>query len=150
MKNILIIATLSLVSMFVVGQTKVTEVTPNGYITKPSYVYVFGVDTITNATADTTVLRIKGNKMQDFNIQLYHDWVSGTAGGTLVLQQSIDGVTYNAEVGDTITFSSVTGDGLDSEVIYKNDFLKPYLKLIYTQTGTTVTVPKAYIYTKQN
>lgn len=141
---------LSVVSLFATAQTRVTEVTPDGYISKPAYVYVFGstVDTLTNADTLTTVLRVKGNNMYDFNIKLYLDHVSGTAGGTLILSNSIDGVNY-ADV-DTITASSVTADIMDTEVINLDNYLYPYAKLIYKQTGTAVTVPKVYIYAKEN
>lgn len=134
------------------AQTKVTEVTPDGYITGPAYVYVFGStsDTLTNATADTVVLRVKGNYSQDFNIKAYVDHVSGTAGGTLILNHSIDGSNWEVSVGDTITLTGVTGDLLDSEVINKQKYLYPYMRFIWTQSGTAVTVPKAYIYTKLN
>jgi hypothetical protein len=60
----------------------------------------------------------------------------------------MDGVTYVPEAGDTITASSVTSDVMDTQTINKVDFLYPYLKFYYIQTGTAVTVPKVYIYTK--
>lgn len=141
---------LALIATFAVGQTAVTEVATDGYISKASYIYVFGTtaDTMTNATADTAILRVKGSNVYDFNIKLYTDHVSGTAGGTLILANSMDGVNY-ANV-DTITSSSVTGDLMDTEVINLDNYLYPYARLIYTQTGTAVTVPKAYIYAKEN
>lgn len=132
------------------AQTKPTEVTPDGYLSDASYVYCFGrtTDTLTNADTLSFVLRVKGNYLQDFNIKAYVDHVSGTAGGTLIVYHSMDGVTYNNSTGDTITLSSVTADVMDTEVINKVKFLYPYMKLYWLQTGTAVTVPKAYIYTK--
>ena len=132
------------------SQTKATEVTPNGYISNEAYVYLFGTssDTLTNADTLTWVVRCKGSHTQDWNIKLYLDWVSGTAGGNLFVTQSIDGITYVPFAGDTITASSVTADIMDTQVINKVDFLYPYLKFYYIQTGTAVTIPKVYIYTK--
>jgi len=132
------------------GQTKATEVTPNGYISNEYYGYIFGttVDTLTNADTLTWVVRCKGSHTQDWNIKLYLDWVSGTAGGNLWVTQSMDGITYVPAVGDTITASSVTADIMDTQTISKTDFLYPYLKFYYIQTGTAVTIPKVYIYTK--
>ena len=132
------------------GQTKATEVTPNGYISNEAYVYLFGTssDTLTNADTLTWVVRCKGGHTQDFNIKLYLDHISGTAGGNLWVTQSMDGITYVAVAGDTITASSVTGDIMDTQTISKTDFLYPYLKFYYIQTGTAVTIPKVYIYTK--
>lgn len=134
------------------SQTRVTEVTPDGYISNATYTYLFGTtsDTLTNADTLTWVVRSKGNHIQDFNIKLYLDWVSGTAGGNLWVTQSMDGITYVAVAGDTITASSVTADIMDTQTINKVDFLYPYLKFYYIQTGTAVTVPKVYIYTKPN
>ena len=132
------------------SQTKATEITPNGYISNEAYVYLFGttIDTLTNADTLTWVVRCKGSHTQDWNIKLYLDWVSGTAGGNLFVTQSIDGITYVPFAGDTITASSVTADIMDTQVINKVDFLYPYLKFYYIQTGTAVTIPKVYIYTK--
>jgi hypothetical protein len=133
-------------------QTRPTEVTPDGYISGASYVYIFGTtsDTLTNADTLTSVIRVKGTYAQDFNIKLWIDHVSGTAGGNLWVTQSMDGVTYVPAVGDTITASSVTGDIMDTETINKSGFLYPYLKFYYIQTGTAVTIPRVYIYTKPN
>jgi hypothetical protein len=149
MRNILISLVICLVSFATVSaQTKMAEVTPNGYITEPSFVYLWGTtsDTLTNADTLTSVIRVMGLESQDFNIQLYSDHVSGTAGGNVKAYRSIDGVNYT--VLDTITVSSLTADALDSEVINLNDYMYPYLKIIYLQTGTAVTVPKLIIYTK--
>lgn len=133
------------------GQSKPTEVTPDGYFTKPVYMYVFGTtaDTITDADNTSFVWRVKGNYTQDFNLQLYTDFVSGSASGTVITYRSIDGITYTS-TGDTITFTSVTADALQPVVISLSDFNYPYLKVTYTQTGTAVVVPKVFAYTKRN
>ena len=132
------------------AQTVPTEVTPDGYISNASYVNVFGrtVDTLTNADTLSFVLRVKGNYLQDYNIKASVDHVSGTAGGALIVYHSMDGVNYANGVGDTITISGVTSDVMDTEVINKVKFLYPYMKLYWLQTGTAVTVPKVWIYTK--
>jgi len=151
MKKLVLILVFAMVAIAANAQTKPTEVAPDGYITKADYEYVWGTtaDTLTNADTLTFVYRVKGLKVQDFKIWLYSDWVSGTAGGTLIPYISPDGVNYQA-LGDTITVSSLTADALDSEYITFDNFMNPYLKLIMIQTGTAVTVPKAIVYTKQN
>jgi hypothetical protein len=150
MKNLILFVLFILVSSVLFAQTRPTEVTPDSRITKPVYEYIWGTtaDTLTNADTLTHVIRVKGDWVQDFNIRLYSDFVSGTAGGTLKAYQSPDGVNY--EVFDTITVSSLTADALDVEVINMDNYLYPYLKLIYLQTGTAVTIPRAYIYSKKN
>jgi len=136
-----------MVSVFVASaQTAPTEVTPDAYLYDASYVYIFETDTITDADNVSFVFRVKGTKQLDFNIKLYSDWISGTAGGTLIAHSSPDGVNY-API-DTITITGVTADAMDAEVITIRDYLYPYIKLVYTQTGTAVTVPRPYVYTK--
>lgn len=61
---------------------------------------------------------------------------------------SLDGVNYFS-AGDTITVTSLTADGFDSETLDYTGYLWPYLKLNYIQSGTAVTIPKVYIYSKQ-
>lgn len=133
------------------AQTKVTEVTPDAYITGADYEYIWGTtsDTLTNADTLSFVYRVKGQQTQDIQINLYSDHVSGTAGGTLVTYRSPDGVNY-VSTGDTITVASLTSDALDSEKITLDNYLSPYVKLYFLQTGTAVTVPKVIIYTKGN
>jgi hypothetical protein len=140
------------VSVFLVNaQTTPEPVAPDGYISGPYYKQLWGTtaDTMTNADTLSFVYRITGEQTQDFTIKLYSDHVSGTAGGTLVSYHSIDGNSFES-TGDTITVASLTGDGMDSEVISLNDFNYPYLKLYFLQTGTAVTVPRTYVYSKKN
>ena len=152
MKQFILIMLVAFLGLAVNAQSKPTEVTPDAYISGASYVYLFGTssDTLTNADTLTSVVRVKGTYAQDFNIKLYLDWVSGTAGGNLWVTQSMAGITYVPAVGDTITASGVTADIMDTQTITKSGFLYPYLKFYYIQTGTAVTVPKVYIYTKPN
>lgn len=151
MKKIIMLVSLILgIILTINAQTRPTEVTPDGYLSDASYVYVFGTtsDTLTNADTLSYVLRIKGNYAQDFNIKAYTDYVSGSAGGSLIIYHSIDGVNYENVTGDTISLGTITSDSLDTEVINKVKYLYPYMKLYWLQSGTAVTVPKAYIYTK--
>lgn len=133
------------------AQTAPTEVTPDDYLSKPTYEYVWGTtsDTLTNADTLNFVYRIKGNESPDIVIKLYSDFVSGTAGGTLKAYSSPDGVNY-AVLDTFITVTSLTADGLDAETISVTDYMYPYLKLIYLQSGTAVTIPRAYVYAKYN
>jgi hypothetical protein len=149
MKKLLFI--LCLFVGFIAGaQTSVTSVSTDGSIVGPDYVYIWGstADTLTNADTLNYVLRIKGNDVQDFNIKLYSDFVSGTAGGTLTSYSSIDGVNYVPV--DTITVTSLTADAMDAETMNLDNYLYPYVKFIYLQSGTAVTIPKVYVYTKRN
>ena len=146
---------LLLVCLAVLGmsQTRMAEVTPNGYLNGSSYVYVWGTsaDTLTDVDTLTYVFRVKGNVTTDIKAQLYLDFVSGTAGGKLKSYKSIDGVNYVVTAAaDSITTSSVTADILDTEELSYADALFPYLKFIYIQSGTAVTVPKLIIYAKEN
>lgn len=151
MKKLIMFMFIAFLGFAVNAQTAVTEVTPDSYIGGPAYEYIFGTtsDTIEDADNTSHVIRIKGNYTQDYTIKLYNDWVSGTAGGTLVTYSSIDGVNYET-TEDTITIASVTADAMDSETITLSDYNSPYLKATYTQTGTAVTIPKVFIYTKKN
>jgi len=152
MKNLLFMIAFLIGIVSINAQTVVTEVTPDGYITEPSYVYIFGStsDTLTNGDTTTYVMRVQGLDALDFNIKAYVDRVSGTAGGTVILSQSIDGVTYQSELGDTITLSGIVADVMDTETISKSGFNYPYFKIEWIQTGTTVTVPKLFIYGKKD
>lgn len=138
-------------AVFAMAQSTPTAVTPNGWVTEAQHQYIWGstADTLTNADTLTYVWRVKGARVFDINIKLYSDHVSGTAGGTLIGYKSINGVNYEAS-GDTITIASLSADAMDSETIDLDDFAWPYFKLIYLQTGTAVTVPKVYLYAKEN
>ena len=152
MKKLIAVCSILLLAVGVFAQTRPTEVAPNDYISDPSeYFYIWGSasDTLTNADTLNFVFRVRGDFTRDIEIKLYSDHVSGTAGGTLIGYKSIDGVNYEAS-GDTITVSSLTGDAMDSEVIDLPDFLWPYFKLVYIQSGTAVTVPKAYVIARRN
>lgn len=149
MKRLLFLISLMVMFVAVNAQTKVNEVAPDGYITGPAYIYIWGstADTLSNADTLNYVFRIRGEQTQDFNIKLYSDHVSGEAGGTLKAYNSIDGINYT--VFDTITVTSLTADAMDLEVISIDNYLYPYLKLIYIQSGTAVTIPKVFVYTKK-
>ena len=151
MNKLMIILLGAMLGVVANAQNAPTKVTANGYISGDSYVYLLGTtsDTLTNADTTTYVLRVKGTQLGDYNFKAGYDHVSGTAGGTLIMSQSIDGVNYFSESGDTITLSGITADGVDTEVINKVKFLYPYAKFTWTQSGTAVIVPKIYVYTKQ-
>lgn len=151
MKKFLIIMMLVVGAFVAFAQTTPTEVAPNAYITDAYYKYIWGTtaDTLTNADTLNYVFRMKGVQTMDIRVKLYSDFVSGSAGGTLVSYHSIDGVNYEA-TGDTITVASLEADAMDSQVIDLDDFIYPYVKLIYLQSGTAVTVPKVYVYAKFN
>lgn len=151
MRKIIGILIISVWAMVSFAQTKPTEVSPNDYMRNATYEYVWGtsLDTLTNADTLAFVYRVMGVNTMDINVGLYSDFVSGAAGGTLIGYYSYDGVNYFS-LGDTITVSSLTADAFDSEQLDYADYNYPYLKLIYLQTGTAVTIPRAYIYAKFN
>jgi len=151
MKKIIVFLSMLIVAIFATAQTKVTEVTPDGYLESGRYVYIWGssADTLSNADTLNYSFRVKGEQVFDIKIGLYSDFVSGSAGGTLVGYGSLDGANYFS-LGDTITVSSLTADGFDSETLDYSDFMWPYLKLIYLQSGTAVTIPKVYAITRKN
>lgn len=150
-KFLLFLSVVLFASLYANAQLNPTAVTPNAYISEPTYKYIWGTssDTLTNADTLNFVWRVYGNETYDLVGKLYSDCVSGTAGGTLITYQSIDGVNYEA-TGDTITVSSLTTDGMDSEEIDLDNFMYPYLKAIYIQSGTAVTIPKFYYCVKKN
>jgi len=153
MKKLISILIFAFLGIAIFAQSYPTEVAPDGYISGPAYVYIGGTtsDTLTNTDTLTYVVRVKGNYTQDFNNKLYLDFVSGTAGGKLKTYKSMDGVTYEVTAAaDSITATSVTEDIMDTETITYDNFNWPYIKYIYIQSGTAVTVPRIYIYTKRN
>lgn len=151
MKKLFILMLMVVLGTTINAQSIPAESSADGYISGASYVYLLGTtsDTLTDADTVTTVLRVKGNFLADVNVKASYDHVSGTAGGTLVFEQSIDGVNYFTEAGDTITLSGITADGVDTEAINKVKFLYPFARFTWTQSGTAVVVPKIYVYTKQ-
>ena len=151
MKKLLGILLITVWAFAAFSQTSPTEVTPDSYVTNASYTYLWGTtaDTLTNADTLEFVFRVRGTNEMDFKIGLYSDHVSGTAGGTLIGYGSFDGVNYFS-LGDTITVSSLSADAFDAETLDYTDYLWPYMKFIYLQTGTAITVPYAYVYSKYN
>lgn len=153
MKKYFIILMLAFVAFAGIAQNAVPNVASNGVITKEAYVSLWGstADTLTNADTISYILRVRGTNEFDIKAQLYLDYVSGTAAGKLKTYKSIDGVNWvvTAEA-DSITATSVTADILDTEELTFSDYLSPYLKFIYIQSDTAVTVPKIYIYAKLN
>ena len=133
-----------------IAQKDVTSVSTNGALTFGKYVSIWGTtaDTLKNAASKTFTFRVKGEETFNINCQLYSDYVSGTAGGKLKAYTSIDGVNF--VVKDSITVTSLTADALNPTVISMTSTMSPYLKLIYTQSGTAVTVPKLYFVTRKN
>jgi hypothetical protein len=152
MKKILLFGfSFLLLSVMLEAQSRVSSVSTDGAISGPAYVYLFGssTDTCTNVDTVTFTLRVKGDVQQDFSQQLYIDHVSGTAGGVLTAYASIDGVAYDSTLG-TITVSGVTADAMDTEVLHFDSYLFPYVKYQFISSGTAVTVPKLFLYTKEN
>lgn len=129
------------------AQTTPTEVSPDAYVYNASYVNIGTTDTLTDADSWEFVFRVKGSTSLDFNVGLYSDHISGTAGGTLIASASLDGVNYITNL-DTITISGLTADAFDAEVMTISNFKYPYMKFTFTQTGTASTVQIPYVYAK--
>ena len=151
MRILLLIMLIATLGVVVNAQTKPTSVAPDAYILDADYEYVWGTssDTLTYADTLSFVYRIKGSVTQDIGLDLYVDFVSGSAGGSLVTYRSPDGVNY-VSTTDTIKVTSLEADALNSTRINLADYNSPYLKLYYLQTGTAVTIPRVYVYTKRN
>lgn len=151
MKRLIAILSFIILGSVAMAQSAPAVVATDGNFTSPKYVQLWGTssDTLTNADTLTFVYRFNGDKVVDLVAKLYSDHVSGTAGGTLISYQSIDGVNYEA-TGDTITVSSLTGDAMDAEEIDLDNFIYPYLKFVMIQSGTAVTVPKVTIIARGN
>lgn len=151
MKKLVLLFSILVVSLLSMAQTNPTAVSVDGYLTEPSYKYIWGStsDTLTNADTLNFVYRVYGANSFDVKVGLYSDFVSGTAGGTLIGYGSLDGVNYFS-IGDTITVSSLTADGFDAETLDYTNLMWPYVKFTYLQSGTAVTIPKVYVYAKIN
>ena len=151
MRKLILLISILFVGLVAFGQSKPTEVTPDGYIFEPAYQYIWGssADTLTSADTISFVYRIKGVKTLDINAQLYVDFVAGNPTDTLFSYYSIDGVNYSPD--DTLAMSP-TADGMESTVLSFSDFMFPYLKFEIRQaTGSEdKVVPKLYIYAKEN
>jgi hypothetical protein len=152
MKKLIAIISLLFVGCLAIAQTPVQDITTNGFVKAGTYSYIWGstADTLTDADTLNYTLRVKHkeNIAENIKIGLYSDFVSGSAGGKLIGYGSLDGVNYFS-AGDTITVTSLIADGFDSETLDYTGYMWPYLKLIYIQSGTAVTIPKVYIYSKQ-
>lgn len=153
MKKLILFSILFAIAFISTAQTKAPRVATDGSLEGSAYVYIGGTsaDTLTNADTLVYTMRVTSDATQDYLFRLYNDFVSGTAGGKLKTYKSINGTTWEVTAAaDSITVSGLTADALDSEAITVSDFLYPYLKVVYTQSGTAKTVPKVYIYTKKN
>ena len=153
MRKLILLISILFVGLVAFGQSKPTEVTPDGYVFEPAYQYIWGSSSYTLTDADTLsyVWRVKGSKTYDFNIKLYTDWVKDSVSATVISYQSIDGVNYEA-TGDTITVTNLVADAMDSQEIDLDNFLYPYLKvtMIQADADTAQCIPKLYLYAKEN
>lgn len=151
MKKLILFFSIIMFAFVSMAQTNPTSVSVDATISNAYYKYVWGTtsDTLTNADTLNFVFRIKGDEVMNMNMKLYSDFVSGSAGGTLKAYSSIDGVNY-ALLDTSITVTALEADAMDAETITISNYNYPYLKLIYLQSGTAVTIPKVYVYAKYN
>jgi len=150
---ILSITALLFAACDVAAQTKPTEPTVDGTINKPAWSYWLGStsDTLTNASADTVDIKFVSNTVQDFNISMYADHVSGTGTYNMKTYKSMDGSQFEVTAaGDSLQVGSITGDGMQAGRITLDNFNSKVLRIILTQSGTAVSVPKIYTLNRNN
>lgn len=106
-------------------------------------------DTATNGAT----LYLTGNFSANFAnfkqmaIQVYVDKVSGTTGGSITIEGSVDGVRWKAlKVVNTTMTDTLT----DSDMAYVYTFpaVVPYVRVNHTQSGTQVNIVTAKAYLK--
>lgn len=142
-KNIVMLV-LTFAPMFLGAQTNpVTMTNPNGLT----------IDTVTNTGSEGPYFKAVGPNRNKVNITLEVTKISGTVGGTIVLQAS-NNPTY-----DAATFATIKNWGIDSSVTatnatnnynfsdYTGSFV--YYRVLWTGTGTMSASYKAYAYKSQ-
>lgn len=121
MKKILFLSLF--ISLAFIGSAQVNFTASNG----------LARDTVTNTATETWSVHIPGSQ-KTIGIQVIITKISGTAGGTIVLQASTDGTNYFTVPGsDTATATNVASQSFGWEI---ENSKWPYYQLLYTGTGT--------------
>lgn len=146
MKRITVILMLLMViagPLFAQQANPVTMTNPNGS----------AIDTVTNTGAEGPYFKALGAVRNKVSITFEVTKISGTVGGTIVLQGS------NHPTYDVTTFAPIKNWGIDSSVTATNatnsynlvDYTGSFLwyRVLYTGTGTMSASYKAYAYKSQ-
>jgi hypothetical protein len=104
-------------------------------------------DTLTNTDTLTGTKSVTKDLSMLWSVQITTDRISGTLAGVVRIYGSNDGTNY-LELPDTIAITNA--DPFSGVINVGNDFQYKYFKVIYYQTGTSVSVPKFYWYYKSN
>jgi hypothetical protein len=94
-------------------------------------------DTVVNTGTSSKIVKITGG-FNGATIQANLQLLSGTGAGTVVIQGSVDGVTYANISG--ISSYTITNTANQSAVFYVPNPLPGYIKILATGSGTESTV----------
>lgn len=125
----------------------VVTVTINATAQKASTLSLAAGDTAVNTGTSTKVLPILTTGYEGAAIQVILTRNSGTAGGSLVIQGSLDGTNYTT-IGSAFTPTNVASQ---STMFYVTAPVPVYLRTLLTGTGTmSVTQTVKYVYRKHD
>lgn len=102
-------------------------------------------DTLTNTDTLSAAKSVTSDANMLWSVQVNTDRVSGTLAGVVRIYGSNDGTNYIV-LPDTIAITNA--DPFSGVINVGHDFQYKYFKVIYYQTGTSVSVPKFYWYYK--
>lgn len=128
-------------------------VASNGQAFQMTGQYTTG-DTVVNTASKTCSLKVV-KSYKSTTIQANIVKVSGTVGGTLTLQGSVDGVNYvtadtAAFVSDGSATYTATNSASQSKVWVINGSPYVWYRLSYTGTGTMSAILKGYLLPREN
>lgn len=134
------------------SQTNVKNVATDGGLVAGQFVSIWGTnsDTLKNGDTLNYVLRIKGDQTFDIRMQVYTDFVSGSANYKVYTYNSIDGVNYTSKTADSLTIETIIADQMHGTALNFADVMETYKKIQIIQSGTAVTIPKVYFVTRKN
>ena len=106
------------------------------------------VSTFTNSTSaivnagTVNATKTVSRSYTTLTVQAVVTKVSGTVGGSAILQGSLDGTNYKSIGADTLTLANVT---TNSHIWYLAPSKHYYYRVVYTGTGTMNATPVTYI-----
>lgn len=131
MKKLIVIAILSICTVLVQGQTSATIMPGSNGL---------AIDTVSNTGTETWTLKVPGYQ-KTIAVQVTATKISGTVGGSVTLQGSLDGVTYDAAA------SAYTATDVASQtkifVLDNSKYL--YYRVSWTGTGTMSASARCYL-----
>lgn len=106
------------------------------------------VSTFTNSTSaivnagSVNATKTVSRSYTTLTIQAVVTKVSGTVGGSAILQGSLDGTNYKSIGADTLTLANQT---TNNHIWYLSPSKHYYYRVVYTGTGTMNATPVTYI-----